>query len=78
MSMLGMIAAILMVAGLSGGLLMGLLVFWIPLAHMFVQLKEGYALGWFSAAWRTVALAMAAVVTLAIYIMGIALLGLLD
>lgn len=78
MSMLGMIAAILMVAGVSGGPLLGLVLFGIPLAHMFVQLKEGYALGWFSAAWRTMALATAAIATLLIYIGGIALLGLLD
>ena len=39
---------------------------------------QGYALGWFGATWRTVALATAAIVTLTIYVVGIALLGLLD
>jgi hypothetical protein len=50
----------------------------IPVAHMFAQLKEGYALGWFSAAWRTFALANLAAVTLSLYFIGILLLGLLD
>ncbi len=78
MSMLGMIAALLMVAGINSGFAFGLLIFWFPLAHMFMQLKEGYALSWLQAAWRTVALAIAAFATLAFYIAGIALLGLLD
>lgn len=78
MSMLAMIASLLAAAGLGNSFLYGALFIWIPLAHMFAQLKEGYALGWFSAAWRTFALAIAAIITLAFYVVGIALLGLLD
>ncbi len=78
MSMLAMIGSVLFALNVGNTLLYGALLFWIPVAHMFAQLKEGYALGWFSAAWRTVALATAAVATLAIYVAGIALLGLLD
>lgn len=78
MSMLGMAALLLSLAGVGGGTVLGFLLFAVPVAHMFAQLKEGYALGWFSAAWRTMALATAAVTTLAIYVVGIALLGLLD
>jgi hypothetical protein len=50
----------------------------IPPLHMFAQLKEGYSLGWVSAAWRTGALAILAIVTLILYFAGILLLGLLD
>lgn len=78
MSMLVMIASALAILRAGNSFLFGLLLIWIPLAHMFAQLKEGYALGWFGAAWRTVALAAAAVATLAIYVAGIALLGLMD
>jgi hypothetical protein len=50
----------------------------VPVLHMFLQLKEGYALGWFSAAWRTLALAFFAVLSLGLYFVIILLLGLLD
>lgn len=50
----------------------------VPVAHMFAQLKEGYALSWFSAAWRTVMLSTLALVTLTGFFVGILLLGLLD
>lgn len=78
MSMIAMIAALLMLAGINSGPAFGFLVLGVPVLHMFAQLKEGYALSWFSASWRTFALATAAIATLAIYIAGIALLGLLD
>ncbi|PZU45197.1 MAG: hypothetical protein DI568_14225 [Sphingomonas sp.] len=50
----------------------------VPVAHMFAQLKEGYALSWFSATWRTVVLSTLALVTLTGFFVGILLLGLLD
>ena len=50
----------------------------VPVLHMFAQLKEGYALGWFSAAWRTVVVSSLALVTLTVYFVGILLLGMLD
>ena len=65
-------------AGVTNETLYGLMFTLIPAAHIFAQLKEGYALGWFSAAWRTVLLATLALVTLTGFFVGIALLGLLD
>ena len=44
-----------------------LLVF-IPPIHMFIQLRGAYQIGWFAAAWRTIALSIAAVFTLCIYL----------
>ncbi|TPE64586.1 DUF3667 domain-containing protein [Sandaracinobacter neustonicus] len=78
MSMLALVAMLLSsFTNLPSGFYAFLLIV-VPVAHMFAQLKEGYALGWFSAAWRTVALATLAVVTLAGFFVGILLLGLLD
>lgn len=78
MSMLAMVAVIAASAGLGSEIFYGLLFTLIPFAHMFAQLKEGYALGWVSAAWRSIALSFLAVVTLSIYFTGILLLGMLD
>ena len=78
MSMLAMVAVAMASAGVSNTTLYALMFTLIPAAHMFAQLKEGYALGWFSAAWRTFALANLAILTLAVYFSGILVLGLLD
>jgi hypothetical protein len=78
MSMLAMVAAALASAGVNNPAIYGTMFTVIPVLHMFAQLKEGYALGWFSAAWRTFALANLAVLTLCLYFIGILLLGLLD
>jgi hypothetical protein len=37
--------------------------------HMFVQLKEAYRLGWFSTAWRTIALLIADSVIVALFVL---------
>jgi hypothetical protein len=78
MSMLAMVAVVMASAGVTNGAAYATLFTVIPILHMFAQLKEGYELGWFSAAWRTAALAMFAILTLAVYFLGILLLGLLD
>lgn len=78
MSLVVMLVALLFAAGVTAAPVYGTLLVAVPLVHMFAQLKEGYALGWFSAAWRTLALALAALVTLGIYLTGIGFLGLLD
>ncbi len=78
MSMLAMVAVAMASAGVTSSALYSTMFTVIPVLHMFAQLKEGYALGWFSAAWRTLALSSLAVVTLAVYFSGILLLGLLD
>jgi hypothetical protein len=78
MSMLAMLAVALASFGVTNGAVYSTLFGLVPMVHMFLQLKEGYALGWFSAAWRTVALASFAVLTLVGYFVIILLLGLLD
>ena len=65
-----------LVTGGEGGLY-GLL-FLIPPIHMFAQLKGGYALGNFGAAWRTVVLGIASVVTLSLFAAMIVVAGLAD
>jgi hypothetical protein len=78
MSMLAMVAVAMASFGVTNGAIYSTLLGLVPMVHMFLQLKEGYALGWFSAAWRTAALSLFAAVTLAAYFTGILLLGLLD
>lgn len=78
MSMLAMVAVAMASAGVTNETLYGLMFTLIPAAHIFAQLKEGYALGWFSAAWRTFALSNLAILTLSLYFTGILVLGLLD
>ena len=56
---------------------------WIPLltapvVHMYVQLKGAYALGRFSAIWRTGVLALTSFLTLALYLVLIIAVGVLD
>jgi hypothetical protein len=78
MSMLAMVAVLLAAYTRVPGWVYPTLLIYIPVLHMFAQLKEGYALGWGSAAWRTVALAGFAVLSLIVYLVVILLLGLLD
>lgn len=54
-----------------------LLWFAVPL-HMFAQLKGAYELGWLGALWRTFWLMIFSFVTLAIFLVGITVLGLID
>jgi hypothetical protein len=56
---------------------------WVPLllapgAHLFASLRGAYALGPFSAAWRTVYLSAAAMATLSLYLVILIVLGVLD
>jgi hypothetical protein len=44
-------------------------------AHMFFQLKGGYALGWFSAAWRLIALLLCLTVVIGLFVLAIIALG---
>ncbi|WP_156255404.1 DUF3667 domain-containing protein [Sandarakinorhabdus oryzae] len=67
--------------GLTAGVTSGL--FWLPLllapaVHMFAQLRGAYALGWFGAAWRTIYLSFAAVISLSLYLMILIIVGVLD
>ena len=49
----------------------------VPVAHMFLQLKGAYQLRTFSAAWRTAALLVVAVVVLTMFLSLLVLLGLM-
>ena len=60
--------------GIAG---VGLLIF-VPPVHMFAQVKGGYALGTFSALWRTAVLIIASIVTLSMFAGMIIVLGLAD
>ncbi len=48
----------------------------VPMLHMYRQLKEGYVLSRFSALWRTVVLTMIAMIVLSLFVMIIVTLGL--
>ena len=78
MSMLAIVATVLAAVFELPRQVYAFLLLVVPVLHMFAQLKEGYALGWFSAAWRTVVVSSFALVTLTVYFMGILLLGMLD
>lgn len=78
MSMLAILAVMLSMAGVTAGLVYGLLLFGYPLVHLYLQLKEAYALSTGGALWRTAFLATAAVITLSLYAAIVLLLGLID
>jgi hypothetical protein len=78
MSLLFLLVAVLATAGLASEALIATLVGLVPGVHLFLQLKEGYRLGWFAAAWRTAALGTAATLTLGLYFALILVLGLID
>ncbi|GGE15156.1 hypothetical protein GCM10011529_21940 [Polymorphobacter glacialis] len=78
MSLLFVVGSLALAAGIGFGLFWFLLVFAIPVAHMYVQLKGAYALGRFGAGWRTIALAFASVITLGIYAVIMIVLGVVD
>lgn len=78
MSILFMLAAGFLAFNITNSTLFGIMFGVVPFAHMYAQLKEGYALGWFSAAWRTVVLSVMAAVTLSAYFALILLLGIID
>lgn len=78
MSLLFVVVALVATAGIQHPTVYALLLLFVPVAHLYAQLKGGYRLGWFSAAWRTAVLSTFALLNLSLYVMGIALLGLLD
>lgn len=59
------------------GDLTGLLVFAVPV-HMFFQLKGAYALGWFSATWRTSLLMLFSFFALTLFLLAILFIGLVS
>lgn len=77
MSLLFIAASLLLSAGITSELV------WVPLllapgAHLFVQLRDTYGLGWFSAGWRTLYLTLAAMLTMSLYLLILFVLGVLD
>jgi hypothetical protein len=60
----------------GAGWLAGALPFSLPV-HLFFQLKGGYALGVFSALWRTLVLMVFSTFCLAIFLLGVLAVGLL-
>ncbi len=48
----------------------------VPPVHMFFQLKGAYALGWFSAIWRTIMLVFITQISLTIFVLVILIVGL--
>jgi len=78
MSLLFIIGCIALALDFPNGALFGFLIFVAPALHWFAQLKGTYRLGWFGAAWRTVAISFAAVITLSLYLTATLAMGLID
>jgi F0F1-type ATP synthase membrane subunit b/b' len=74
-SFLFLIIALINQTAWLGWLAEGLMLLGMP-AHMFFHLKGAYALGWWSAIWRTSLLLICALISLIIFILTIVLLGL--
>ena len=77
MSLVVVLASAMFAGGYRGALFAPLLLL-VPPLHMFVQLKGAYQLSVFGAAWRAMVLASAAVLTLSMFAVLIALLGMVD
>ncbi len=78
MSLLFIIGSIALALDFVNGTFFALLIFVAPAVHWFAQLKGTYSLTRFGAAWRTVAISFAAVMTLSIYLMITLAIGLID
>jgi hypothetical protein len=78
MSLLFVIGSVAATFQVAMGPFWFLLVVVAPVAHMFVQLKGAYALTTIGAAWRTLALAFSAMLTLAIFAALMIVMGVLD
>jgi hypothetical protein len=78
MSLLFVIGSIAVATKVSFGGFWFALVVLAPIMHMFTQLKGAYALTRVGAAWRTLALSFAAIITLSLYAMLMIVLGVLD
>ncbi len=78
MSLLFVIGSLALALDVTSGLFWSAAIFIVPMAHMFVQLKGAYALTHFGAAWRTVALALGALMTLSLYAVLMVALGVVD
>lgn len=73
MALLVVVLALLAMAGMKGSI--AILACFIPPVHMFMQLRGTYALGVFSALWRTMALLFVSGTVFALYILLISILS---
>jgi hypothetical protein len=78
MSLLFIIGSIALALSFTYGPFFIALVFVAPILHMYAQLKGAYNLGRAGAAWRTVALSVAAVISISLYLTLTLAIGLLD
>lgn len=76
-SLLFIVGSLAFTAGITADWFWNLLLF-APAVHMLFQLRGAYAIGWWSAAWRTAYLSVAAVFSLTAYLLILIVLGLLD
>jgi hypothetical protein len=78
MSLLFVAGSIALVLGVETGAFWFPLVVVAPVAHMFAQLKGAYALSNSGAAWRTLALSLFSILTLAIFATMMVIIGVID
>lgn len=78
MSLLFIVGMIALELDVTNGTFFGLLFLVAPALHWYAQLKGTYGLTRFGAAWRTVAISIAAIITLSIYLSITLALGLID
>ena len=77
MSLLFVAASLALSAGITSDLVWGPLLL-APGLHLFAQLRGTYSLAWFGAAWRTIYLSLAALLTLSVYLVILIILGITD
>jgi len=77
MMLLVTVFSVLLTIG-APGWIPGLLLAFAPPVHMFVQLRGAYALRWFSALWRTVALLIFGNITITLFAVMLLGLGLME
>ena len=78
MSLLFVIGSSALALDITSPALFLFLIFVAPALHWFAQVKGAYRLGWFGAAWRTLALSFAAIITLSLYLSLTLAIGLID
>lgn len=76
-SLMFVVGSLALTAGITNGAFWSVLAL-APAVHMFAQLRGAYAIGWFGAAWRTLYLSVAAILSLSVYLVILILLGVLD
>jgi hypothetical protein len=78
MSLLFVVISAMAAFGVQSQLAYSLLVGLVPPLHMYAQLKGAYRLGRFGAMWRASVLAVAAIVTLSVFVAFVIVIGLVE